>query len=278
MPIASRRTSSKRPSQASTPTCCALCACRAACQACTGTTPLEHFMCAVWVDADRRKIWEQALSRLGRSPIARDIFNSVYALDEFDGYKMKLYFKLWNDAGIVPSEIDFGFFRDRATQIGAPPETLTGTQLHECARAQQSAKTPNAAARRCLSNLHPHPTHPRDRQARDASFYIDAFPREALTEQELKVWDEHIPISAQRNFGLSDEIAVPFDNLISTSRLDIVAPDFDETFMTESDAAARELDPEAHPIAPVTARIRSRSISSFEPCVRRCRSAEWLHL
>lgn len=200
---------------------------------CDGHTPLEHFMCALWMNESRRRLWTEALTELGREPQVRQVFNAVYALDAFDGYKLRAYYQLWSALDLRPSEIDYAFFLDRATQIGSPPEAIT-PRLRACVEGETSAQSRNAAARRCLSRLHPHPTQPVDRLARDVAFYRESYQQADLSEAEASRWQLHIPISAEKNLGLSDDRAVPLDEILTASAED-EQPDFNGTFLTEAE-------------------------------------------
>ena len=174
---------------------------------CDGTSPLEHFMCAVWVDPHRRRLWEDALRSLSRFEATRRAYHDVYAAHEFDGYKLAAYFGLWRSLGLAVSEIDFALFFDRATHSGAPPVEggEAHNQLRTCLASDKAARKKNAAARRCLALAQPHPTQPIDRLGRDVSYYRAAFPPEALSAKERETWQHHIPLDAALNFGLSDE-------------------------------------------------------------------------
>jgi hypothetical protein len=176
---------------------------------CDGTSPLEHFMCAVWISPQRRHAWEDGLLAIGRAAEGRRAYRELYAADEFDGYKLKAYIGLWRDADLEPSEIDLAFFYDRATHIGGPADGITGHRLRACMREHKNALTANAAARRCMAKLQPHPTQPIDRLGRDVAFYIDGFPHEALSAAERETWQHHIPLTAALNFGLSDARPAP---------------------------------------------------------------------
>ena len=203
-------------------------------ESCDGSTPLEHFMCAVWIDPDRRRMWEKALQSLGKQQSVRSVFDDVYARQEFDGYKLDAYFALWETLGVAPSEIDFAFFHDRSTQIGGPPEVIAG-DLKKCLDGEPAQVTRNAAARRCLARLHPHPTQPDDRYARDAAYYIDSYTPQRLTKAELRMWQRHIPLAAGAQFGLSDDARVRREDLVSDKTLDIEVPDFVGTLLTDAE-------------------------------------------
>lgn len=219
---------------------------------CDGRTPLEHFMCAIWMNEPRRNLWTDALTRLGRDQQVRQVFNAVYALEAFDGYKLRAYYQLWNSLDLLPSEIDYAFFLDRATHIGGPPEAIA-QHLDACVKGETLSQTRNAAARRCLSRLHPHPTQPVDRLGRDVSFYRESYPRSGLSETENARWQHHIPISAEENLGLSDDRAVPLESVLAPFAED-EQPAFNGASLTEA-----ELSCPASILSPV------RTISTTPP-------------
>lgn len=175
---------------------------------CNGDTALEHFLCSVWIDPERRERWSAALVELGRSSVIRDIYAKLYASRDFDGSKLKDYASLWRNVGLTPSEIDYAFFVDRATQYGGPFETEAEADLVErmlrCMRREDYAYNKNGAARRCLSFLEPHPTLPLDRLGRDVAFYREFFPPERLSRVALSIWERHKPLSVAHDFNLSD--------------------------------------------------------------------------
>lgn len=178
---------------------------------CDGSSALEHFMCAVWLDDKRRERWTEGLKFLGGSQDARRAYETLYASREFDGYKMDEYGEMWLQAGIKASELDFAYFFDRATHIGSPPAKGSPERLgfERCLLSEAMAGTRNAAARRCLSLAQPHPTQPVDRLGRDVAYYRGAYPIAALSEREMATWQRHIPIDAHENFGLMDDRPAP---------------------------------------------------------------------
>lgn len=200
---------------------------------CDGSSALEHFLCSVWIDPERRETWTRALTELGREGEVREAFHAIYDLDAFDGYKLRSYGDLWWKLMLVPSEIDFAFFLDRATQIGAPPDNIE-QKMTLCVAEESMALTRNAAARRCLARLHPHPTKPVDRLARDVALYKEGFAPGALTRQEYGRWQDHIPVAATANFGLSDEVGVSIAAMLTHGEK-IDAPTFTATDLTEAE-------------------------------------------
>jgi hypothetical protein len=174
---------------------------------CDGSSPLEHFMCAVWTTPQRRQAWDRALLALGRSEAARRVYKELYAALEFDGYKMAEYFDLWRAVGLKVTEIDYAFYLDRATHTGSPPVKGSAelAAFEACHATEKARRPPNAAARRCLSLAHPHSSQPVDRLGRDVSYYRTAYGEATLTERELRTWNQHIPLDAVVNFGFSDD-------------------------------------------------------------------------
>jgi hypothetical protein len=71
---------------------------------CDGGSLLEHFMCAVWTNDDRRRQWEQGLLDLSRLEATRKDYNELYAEFLFDGEKLANYERLWLELGLLPSE------------------------------------------------------------------------------------------------------------------------------------------------------------------------------
>ncbi len=92
-------------------------------ESCDGKSALEYFMCAAWIDPSRRQAWTRGLQLLGAEPAVRASYRALYRSYPFDGEKLDRYGRLWASLALVPSEIDFAFFYDRATHIGGPPDS-----------------------------------------------------------------------------------------------------------------------------------------------------------
>lgn len=178
---------------------------------CREPSPVKRFICAVWVDDARRRIWEQALASLGQSSIVRQAYDDLYSFLEFDGEKLNDYYKLWAAIGLQPTETDYAFFLDRITHQGGPPDEIpsTANALNTCIASERGQLTRNAAARRCLSHIQPHKTQARLRLARDVGYYLDGYVEGAMTSREIDAWGGYIPLSAEFNFGLSDAVQYP---------------------------------------------------------------------
>ncbi len=207
---------------------------------CDGDIPLKRFVCAVWMDQSRRKLWEQALIALGHSALVRKTYDELYTLSEFDGIKLQDYYAVWRELGLKPSEIDYAFFLDRVTHLGGPPEEDNAiARLGKCVHEERpKALTPNAAARRCLARQQPHETQPELRLARDVAYYLDSYPEGALSEREISTWAGYVPISATYNFGLSDGQTVTIHEAPPQSSLGTDLPHAQSTELTSAELKA----------------------------------------
>ena len=213
-------------------------------KSCTEATPLKRFMCAVWVDPNRRQVWDRALAELGRSPLVRRNYAQLYAYDEFDGSKLGSLSELWKALGLSVTEVDYAFFVDRATHLGGAPddEAATVKQMNGCLSQDKQALTRNGAARRCLAKIQPHDTQAENRLGRDVAFYLDAFPDAALSKAEVSAWAGYVPLSATRDFGLSDERTVDREE----------APSLTERWPDGPSATSSELTPQEQNACPAT--------------------------
>lgn len=206
---------------------------------CDGDIPLKRFVCAVWMDQSRRKVWEQALTLLGHSALVRKTYDELYALSNFDGTKLQDYYAVWRELGLRPSEIDYAFFLDRVTHLGGPPQEDTAiAHLGKCLHEERTkALTPNAAARRCLARQQPHETQPVYRLARDVAYYLDSYPEGALSEREISTWAGYVPISATYNFGLSETETVAIREMPSLVSIGSDLPHAQLTELTSAEKA-----------------------------------------
>ncbi len=208
---------------------------------CDGSSATEAFLCAVWVTPERRAVWSNALRQLGASPAARTAYRDVYALFEFDGYKLAEYRALWERMGLAPTELDLAFFYDRATHIGSPPSPVEefASRLEACVDEEIDAMTRNAAARRCVARLHPHLGVPKDRLGRDMAYYRSGYPAEALSEKERDTWDRHIPIDAAVNLGLSDQRLAPPEAFEAIYAEPVDWPDGQDAHVTDAERSCQ---------------------------------------
>ena len=64
----------------------------------------------------------------------RLVYDTVYASSAYDGNKVAQFYRLYEQAGIVPTEVDYAFMVDRATQTSAP----TTEKINAAAEAMKS--------------------------------------------------------------------------------------------------------------------------------------------
>jgi hypothetical protein len=206
---------------------------------CDGPIPLKVFVCSVWLDIERRKIWDTALAQLGDAPAVRAAYARLYSLHEFDGAKLQDYYELWQELKIAPTEIDYAFFIDRITHLGGAPDTTEATisALSNCIAAQSGSINQNGAARRCLTRLQPHKTQPEYRLGRDVAYYLDAYHEGALSAEEVRAWARYVPLSATFNFGLTDETQFALGGPAAQTVSELDLPKGDSTDITAAELA-----------------------------------------
>ena len=211
---------------------------------CEGPVPLKLFVCAIWMNPSRRAIWDAALARLGEEPAVREIYDALYALNEFDGGKLRDFFSLWTELGLVPSEVDYAFFLDRATHLGGPPDATDETiqQLSSCIKNEQGSVSLNGSGRRCLARMQRHETQQEYRTARDVAYYLDAYKEGALDEREVRAWARYVPLSAVHNFGLRDDKPFSLTKAATLAALGVDLPA----------AASSDLTPEELAVCPAS--------------------------
>jgi hypothetical protein len=171
-------------------------------------------------------------------------YAQLYTYDEFDGGKLGALFELWKELGLSVSEVDYAFFVDRATHLGGPPDETEQTvkQMNACLKQQTNALSRNGAARRCLAKVQPHDTQAENRLGRDVAFYLDSFPDAALSNAEVSAWAGYVPLTATRDFGLSDERTVDLQE----------APSLAERWPDGPSASSSEITPEEMTACPAT--------------------------
>ncbi len=160
----------------------------------------ELFLCAAWIDPVQRAKWNDGFRKFGVEPDVVAAYNAVYDSPQFDGGKIETWFRLYRTAGVAPTEVDYAFFLDRATQASAPGAAT----IAAAARAMDAlgdGRSP-AQLRRWIA-LNARPSHQvEDRLGRDVVFYIDALET-SLTPEELAAWKHRNPIRASEA-GLDD--------------------------------------------------------------------------
>jgi hypothetical protein len=165
------------------------------------------FLCRIWMDAQLRQQWKEGFARFGASPEVQRVYDALYASPASDGGKIAQFYRLYASAGIVPTEVDYAFMIDRATQFSGP-----GANTIAAATAAMKARGGSATSgelRRWLA-LNFRPSNQRtDRLGRDVVFYVDAVEGsgQSLTAEEKTAWTGRNAIRA-RDAGLSDSVPV----------------------------------------------------------------------
>ena len=152
-----------------------------------------------------RQQWKDGFARLGTSPQVQRVYDALYGSAASDGGKIAQFYRLYASVGMVPTEVDYAFMIDRATQFSGPGATTI-------AAATAAMKTRGAGAnpgelRRWLA-LNFRPSNQRtDRLGRDVVFYIDAMEAsgQSLTAEEKSAWTGRNAIRA-KDAGLSDAV------------------------------------------------------------------------
>ena len=162
----------------------------------------ERFLCTMWLDSHLRQEWKDAFASFGAYQQVVNVYDTVYASSSYDGGKIARFYRLYRQAGIVPTEVDYALMVDRATQTSAP-DAKTIMAATEAMKSLGARATP-AELRRWLA-LNFRPLNQRtDRLGRDVVFYVDAL-EENLTPQERAAWRSRNPIRSS-DAGLSDSV------------------------------------------------------------------------
>ncbi len=173
-------------------------------------SPLETYLCGVWMDKDRRNAWRTGFKAFGANETVRETYKEVYRSASFDGGKINTFYNAWTseEFGLTVTEIDHGFFVDRAAHMSISPEKVRAALSSLKAEAGDDWPLSAAAVRRHVAlNFRP-PNQRKDRLGRDIAFYIDDIGEDALSEEERIAWRDR----GKRNVaavGLSDERAAP---------------------------------------------------------------------
>ena len=156
---------------------------------------------------ERRQQLELSFAHLAQSPEVRQLYD-----DFFYGQKGKLtngivnYIKVWTDAGLQVSEIDFGFFMERSLQY----PTLKSAELTKLGKLfHRNKKLSNLMARKIVSHeFNFNAFKAREYQTgRDAQFFVDVTGRPNMDANEKAAWMKHSGILAS-DLGLTDK---PYD-------------------------------------------------------------------
>ena len=171
---------------------------------------LERYLCSVWMDAGRRQSWRDSFAVLGARADVQETYRRIYRSVSFDGGKIATFYRVWTDEAfeLAPTEVDHGFFVDRAAHM-----TISETKLRSALnglKAQAGDAWPLSAAairRHVALNVRP-PNQRKDRLGRDIAYYIDAVDAPALSQEEQEAWRARGSRNAA-SVGLSDDRPAP---------------------------------------------------------------------
>jgi hypothetical protein len=170
---------------------------------------VEKMLCSVWMDPARRQGWQASFVELGAAPSTRAAYDAYYRSLRSDGAKIQTFFRLYELAGLTPTEVDYGYFVDRATHSTAPKSSELAALATQIRSATADKGQPHPWARLLLSRtLRPgNPSLRADRMGRDMAFLLDALGAgDALSSEERAQWAARGRFKAS-DVGLSDDRA-----------------------------------------------------------------------
>lgn len=160
---------------------------------------LETYLCGVWADPARRARWKEGFETLGREPSVRDKFDGFYRSASLDGGKIATFYRAYAENGLVPTEVDYAFFKDRAAHTSPAFAPIRQAIARLLASQPQAARW---KVRQAIA-LNVRPGSQRaDRLGRDVAFYIDGAGT-ALGSEELSAWRARGKLRAS-DAGLAD--------------------------------------------------------------------------
>ncbi len=160
---------------------------------------LETYLCGVWVNQARRAAWKTAFASFGALTQVRSLYDDLYRSTSLDGGKIATFYRAYAQHGLKPTEVDYGFFKDRAAQTSPSLKTVSGAIAGALAA---NAKASPWRVRRAIA-LHVRPGRQQaDRLGRDVAFYIDAGSQD-MSQEEQRAWKARGPVRAS-DVGLSD--------------------------------------------------------------------------
>lgn len=172
----------------------------------------QKMLCAVWRNPVRREAWRLAFAKLGANEFTRDTFNRYYQSTISDGGKIARLYRLYELAGLTPSEVDYAFFVDRATHSTVPSsEALTALAAKMKTFVAPFKNNKNAYARLLISRelLAPNTNRIWDRRGRDMAFILGILRSTGtLKDQEIQDWERRGRYLVS-DVGLSDTISAP---------------------------------------------------------------------
>lgn len=172
----------------------------------TDDSPLEVFLCSVWMQPERRKAWRDGFAALGTRSDMRAIYQDLYRSASYDGGKIARFHEVWTrpEFGLAVTELDHAFFIDRAAHMSISQSALAEA-LTALKQTTGQAWPPAPAVVRQHIALSVRPTNQKkDRLGRDVAFYVAGVGPTGLNPEEAEAWRAR----GRRNavdVGLSDE-------------------------------------------------------------------------
>lgn len=170
----------------------------------------KAFLCHIFANETSRNEWTEAFESFGSQPVVQENYQRHYASLGSDGGKIRQFFALYRKLGIQPTEIDLGFFLDRAAQTSgiADINVAASRILHELDGEGRDHSPSNI--RRAIALTYPaDAAHARDRLGRDVAFYIDATGLEGLSPKERDAWTWKRRSYRASDVGLRDTVMSP---------------------------------------------------------------------
>jgi hypothetical protein len=171
----------------------------------------EKLLCSVWIDPQRRAAWKASFGKIGAMPAARSAYDAYYRTAPSDGSKIQTFFRLYAQAGLTPTEVDYGFFVDRATHSTPPATAAVPDLARQLSAAIAGHDQPHARARLWLARtlIPANKALAADRKGRDMAFILDALGSDpVITAEERSQWAARGKVKAS-DAGLSDDRTVP---------------------------------------------------------------------
>ena len=201
----------------------------------------RQFLCEIFANNARKALWTNAFAAFGKASSVRRLYDRHYLSLVSDGAKMKNLYRLYELLGVSPTEIDYGFFLDRATHSSPPaPDAAVVAKIRQWLATNQVPPTP-ANTRRAFASSFPTSNQTADRLGRDVAFFLDAVTEAGLTPAERAAWQNRNRLSAA-NVGLSDERPAPALSVTTDNE----RPNFNGTY-TATQCSASVLNPQRPP-------------------------------
>ncbi|QND44653.1 hypothetical protein HB780_02385 (plasmid) [Rhizobium lusitanum] len=168
---------------------------------------LETYLCGVWMDAKRRVAWKIGFSKIGAIPAAREMFDKLYRSASLDGGKVASFYDAYASNHLVPTEMDYGFFKDRAahTNVNSKDHLAIEQAIQNQLKGLPDSR-PWQIRQAIALTVRPG-SQRRDRLGRDVAFYVDE-GEHRLNAEELDAWRARGRVWAS-SAGLSDDRMMP---------------------------------------------------------------------